>query len=357
MSHTFKANGHCLLIGSLPLQNHREAADLVFKYAPGIPLWVQLPRNPQERMIPQFMPGLPGLKKTEDRMFLETSAPDFDQQVLGFYEEYVGVEEGHRDLNDTRFVLTPDTAEGFHVFVSRLRELPSPPRAIKGQVTGPFTFCTGVHDENKNAIFYNEQLRDLGVKLLALKTRWQVRQLSAFHRPVIVFCDEPALAGFGTSEFISISRDDVAVVLSEVIDVIHAEGGLAGVHVCANTDWSLILDSAADIVSFDAYSYFDRFALYADSLKQFVAAGKILAMGIVPTGNVEDIEKETAESLYERLANQLQALENLGMDRRKLIEQMLITPSCGTGSLPVPAAEKVLKLTREVSERLRAQNA
>ena len=34
------------------------------------------------------------------------------------------------------------------------------------------------------------------------------------------------------------------------------EGGLVGVHVCANTDWSLVLDSSADIVSFDAYALF-----------------------------------------------------------------------------------------------------
>jgi methionine synthase II (cobalamin-independent) len=168
-----------------------------------------------------------------------------------------------------------------------------------------------------------------------------------------MFCDEPALAGFGTSEFISISREEISAALNEVIDAIRAEGALAGVHVCANTDWSLILDSAADIVSFDAYSYFDRFVLYADSIKKFVEAGKILALGIVPTGSVEDIDKETSASLFERLTGQLQALEKLGIARRKLLAQSLVTPSCGAGSLPPASAEKVLKMTREVSERIR----
>jgi hypothetical protein len=60
----------------------------------------------------------------------------------------------------------------------------------------------------------------------------------------------------------------------EVVDAIHADGGLAGIHVCANTDWSLVLESGADIVNFDAYAYFDRFILYGESqIRDFLAAG------------------------------------------------------------------------------------
>jgi methionine synthase II (cobalamin-independent) len=304
-------------------------------------------------MIPQFMPGLPGLVTRDDQMVIDTSAPDFDQQVLDFYQDYLAVEEGRSELDNSRFGMDPDTAAGFYVLLDRLPAMHPPPLAVKGQITGPFTFGTGVHDQQKRAVFYDPQYRDVGVKHLALKAKWQVRKLAATGYPVIMFCDEPALAGFGTSEFISISREEISAALNEVIGAIRAEGALAGVHVCANTDWSLILDSAADIVSFDAYSYFDRFVLYADSIKKFVAAGKILALGIVPTGSLEDIDTETSASLFERLTGQLQALEKLGIARRKLLAQSLVTPSCGAGSLPPASAEKVLKMTREVSERIR----
>ena len=37
------------------------------------------------------------------------------------------------------------------------------PVAVKGQVTGPITFCTGIADEQRRAIFYNEQVRDAAV--------------------------------------------------------------------------------------------------------------------------------------------------------------------------------------------------
>ena len=354
MENQFQADCYPLLIGSLPMEDHAEAAGLVFKYTPEIPLWVQLPVHAQERMIPQFMPGLPGLVHRDGRDFIDTSAADFEEQLLGFYEEYMAVIEGNLDSSESRFVFRTGEAQGLGVLLQHLKSVSTPPVAVKGQVTGPFTFCTGVHDENRNAIFYNEQLRDAAIKLLALKARWQVRRLATVGRPVIIFCDEPALAGYGTSEFISISRDDVMASLVEVIDAIHAEGGLAGVHVCANTDWSLLLDSPVDIVNFDAYSYFDRFILYPDLIKKFIDAGKILAWGIVPTGDTGDIEKETSQSLIGQWNNKVQSVEDLGIDRAIIMSQSLITPSCGAGSLPIDLACKVVRMTREVSDGIRS---
>jgi hypothetical protein len=343
-----------LLIGSLPLSDHRRAAELVFQTTPDIPLWVQLPVHAWERMIPQFLPGLPGLRTVGDRSWVDTAASDFDDQRVAFYEDYLGATEGRLPLEGSRFCLFGKRARGFEAFMEKLAGAANPPLALKGQVTGPFTFCTGVHDQNGGAIFYHPELRDAAVKLLALKAAWQVRRMGAFGRPVMIFLDEPALAGFGTSGFISVSRDEVAACLSEVVEAVHEAGGLAGVHVCANTDWSLVLGSTADVVSFDAYGFFDRFVLYPELIRRFFEAGRLLAWGIVPTGDAEAIRKETVASLAGQWRQKAAAIEALGVDRRRLEAQSLITPSCGAGSLPLELAEKVLRLTREVSERVRS---
>ena len=355
MVERFQPHGLPVLIGSLPFAEHEQALKLVLNYTPEIPLWIQLPVHREEGMVAQFMPGMPGLCATADRSFIDTAQADFDRDLIHFYEEYLAVMEGNTDLSDSRFLLDEDTARGFFLFIASLKRLSAPPVAVKGQVTGPFTFCTGILDQNKKAIIYDEQIKDAAVKLLALKSRWQVRQLSQFGCPVIIFFDEPALAGFGSSEFISISKDTIIQSLEEVMEAVHAEGGLAGVHVCANTDWSLILDSTADIVSFDAYSYFERFILYKDSIKEFLNAGKIIAWGIVPTLEVDKLENETTESLINRWKEKAAQLEKLGIDSNQLISQSLITPSCGSGSLSAELAIKVLRLTREVSQQIRSK--
>ncbi len=346
----FKPNSLPVLIGSLPIKDHHEAVELVFKYTPEIPLWVQLPAFQKEGMIPQFLPGFPGITTEKDKTFVNTAGNKIDEDLLNFYEDYMAVTEGEANLDDSRFRLNTDTAAGFFAFKERLQNLSYQPVAVKGQVTGPVTFGLGLTDQNGKAIFYDEQLKDVAVKLLAQKARWQVRQLSSSGCPVIIFLDEPALGGVGSSAFISISRDNVLTCFQEIIEAVHAEGGFAGIHVCANADWSLVLESATDIISFDTYSFFDRLILYPDYLKHFIERDGILAWGIVPTLRDEDLEKETAASLLTLWDSQVKAIETVGIDKSTVLEQSLITPSCGAGSLRLDLTKKALRLTRELSD-------
>jgi hypothetical protein len=171
---------------------------------------------------------------------------------------------------------------------------------------------------------------------------------------VILFIDEPALAGYGSSELISISREEIIASLGEVVAAIHAKGGLAGIHVCANTDWSLVIDSGVDIVNFDAYAYFDRFLLYPDQIRAFVQRGGLLALGVVPTLKPEEIDAESVDTLYQGWQTRMERLAALGLDPERLYRQSFVTPSCGTGSLDPPRALRVLELTRDLAKRVRA---
>ena len=352
----FQADGFATLIGSLPLADHNDAMDLIREYIPEIPIWPQLPTNKEEGMMVQFTSGLPGLCRENDHLFVKAGNEIFESELLQFYEDYMAVSEGSIELDSSRFVLKKDSARGFSAFLERLATRDFAPVAVKGQITGPFTFCTGIADQDKRAIFYEPQIKDAAIKLLALKARWQTEQLSRFQKPVIIFFDEPGLAGFGSSEFTSISREEVGQCFEEVFRPVHQAGGLAGVHVCANTDWSLVLGTSADIVSFDAYGYFDRFILYSDQIKAFLESGKILAWGMVPTLNIEDLEKETSASLLRQLKNKFKQVQALGIDSEKLINQSLVTPACGTGTLSVDLTKKVLSVTREISREIRKAN-
>ena len=187
MIKNFKPNGLPVLIGSLPMDNHNEAAKLVFQYTPEIPLWVQLPAYKEEGMIAQFLPGFPGLTTEKDKDFIDLTNSRFNNELLAFYEEYMAVEGGEIDLDSSRFVLKTDTARGFFTFMECLQALSDPPAAAKGQITGPITFGLGLTDQNGKAIFYDEQLKDVAVKLLAQKAKWHVRELSEFVIQTIIY--------------------------------------------------------------------------------------------------------------------------------------------------------------------------
>lgn len=354
MKTDFHPGARPALIGSIPVDDHTRALELIMQHTPEIPLWAQLPLFKKEGMLRQFAGGMPGLTETEDKFFIDTSSENFDAETLSFFEEYLTVTEAGGALSDTRFKLDTDTASGFFTMTGHLDSAEIKPFALKGQITGPLTFGTGITDQDGRAVFYNEQVRDMAVKLIGLKAAWQIKELSRFNVPSIVFFDEPALTGIGSSAFISISKEDVSAAFAEVVDAVHKEGGLAGIHVCANADWSILLDSKIDIISFDAYSYFDRFILYAEGIRKFIKNGGILAIGIVPTLNPDDVDRETAESLFTKFDEQLKKFEEIGLDRKEILDKTLITPSCGTGSLSLDRAVKVLEMTRDLSEMVKS---
>jgi hypothetical protein len=342
-----------MLIGSFPLDDHAATSRLIMQYTPDIPLWAQLPVFAEEGMVPQFLPGMPGVVDRNGKMYIDTAAETFDGDLVAFFEDYMAADEDPERLTNSRFSLNAATGRGVDALLDTLSWLDHRPAAVKGQVTGPITFCTGVKDQDGRAIFYNETLRDAAVKHLTLNARWQIRTLSGPGCPVIVFIDEPALAGFGSSELISISKEEIFACLKEVVDAIHADGGLAGIHVCANTDWSLVLESGADIVNFDAYAYFDRFILYGSQIREFISAGRMLAWGIVPTLNPEEILRETVDSLYAGWLDRFRQVEALDLAPEIIRSQSFITPSCGVGSLSPDLAERVLTLTRDLSKTIR----
>ncbi len=351
----FTPNCLPLLIGSLPLTDHAEAAELIFKYTPDLPIWPQLPAYREEGMLLQFLQGLPGVREQDGKVFVDTESPHFEEEVLAFYEEYLMVTEGAAPLETSRFLLPREVARGFYAFLE-LADKRGNPIGLKGQITGPITFCTSLVDQSGRAIFYNDQLRDAAVKHLALKARWQARKMTEICERSLVFFDEPGLAGLGSSAFITITTEDILTCFAEVFAAVREENGLTGVHVCANTEWPVIFDSGVDIVSYDAYSFFDKLVLYKDHLVQFFARGGVLASGIVPTAP-EYIDMETTDSLVAKWFWQTEQLQAIGIDRERVFAQTLITPSCGTGAVSRAQAEKVLELTREVSEKIRGSFA
>ncbi|MDK9708123.1 MAG: hypothetical protein OEL83_13860 [Desulforhopalus sp.] len=344
-----------VLIGSLPLTDHAEALQLILAHTPEIPLWPQLPKNPREGMIRQFLTGFPGLIDDGKRYWIDSAGPGFAEEMAAFYEDYLQAIASPAFLQTSRFALGADSAAGFFTLIDYLEKTQSSPLTIKGQVTGPVTTGIGVKDESGNSILYNDNLRDMLIKHIALKAAWQVGELLRFTKGAhpILFIDEPGLVSFGTSGFSGVSGEMASLAVGEVIAAIKGAGGLAGIHICANGDWAPPLTSDTDIISFDAYSYFNNFILYKEQLSAFLARGGILAWGIVPTGDPLAVAEESAASLFDKWLVQLESLTAFGFSEQQLMAQTFIAPSCGTGSLHPDLARKVLSITRELSQMVR----
>jgi methionine synthase II (cobalamin-independent) len=305
-------------IGSFPHLDEKEVFRLIFQNFPEIPFWPQLPkRSFLEGMVVQYSEGFPSLRwsEKEQKVWVETSH-GFEKEIEKFYQRF---EEG--DLEP--FQITEDFARGLRI----LKDL-SPEdhqkklKYIKGQVTGPITFGLALADQEQKPIFYDPSLRDILVKHLSLKARWLEKKYNDLFPgiPTIIFFDEPSLASFG-SAFSGLNREDVVHSLNECFEAVK---GFRGIHCCGNTDWSVLLSTNLDILSFDAYDYLETLSLYPKDLKAFLERGGILAWGIVPTSEV--ILKEDAQSLVKRFKEGLERLSKKGIDQT-LLQRAILTPS------------------------------
>lgn len=314
-----------------------------------IPCWPQLPRRTfLENMYVQYSTNLPAISvdQNQEKILFNTNG-DLSEALEHFYTSYLA-----DDLE--AFALHPDYAAGFFNMLAALAETPGD--WAKGQVTGPISFGLTVTDQDLRASLYNELLADAIVKNLALNARWQVTQLHALRPKVIIFVDEPYMAAFG-SAFISLGREQAVAMLDEVFGAIHQEDALAGVHCCANTDWSVLLSTTVDILNLDAYGYLENLALYPAELKAFLDRGGIVAWGIVP--NNDDIYQVTAEELGQRLLAGLQLIEDKAGQRgfdisaQQLATRSLVTTSCGLGPVTVDIADRAIEAVMATAEFLR----
>ncbi|MCX6005406.1 MAG: methionine synthase, partial [Chloroflexi bacterium] len=205
-------------------------------------------------------------------------------------------------------------------------------------------------DASGRGILYDELLADAAAKFLRLKAMWQERFLLAITEDTLIFLDEPYLASLG-SAFVSISNEQVTALIEEVLGGLQ---GIKGIHCCGGADWTLLLKSSIDILSFDAYNYAESLACYPAEVNAFIKRGGALAWGIVP--NDEDIlKKESLSSLSGRLEEVVAVFSRDGISFREIILRSLITPTCGLASLSPDTTEEVFRLLVGLSEYFRTK--
>lgn len=335
-------------VGSVPHLDAKHLADKL-NHSLDVPAWPQLPRRSfRESMYVQYSSLLPAICEdaVQEKVYFDTRA-DISDALEIFYTPVLA------DDVDA-FALRPEYAAGFFSLMDVLRTTAG--EWAKGQVTGPISFGLTVTDQDLRASLYNDLIADAIIKNTAMNARWQIRQLKSVRPNVILFLDEPYMAAFG-SAFISLSREQAVAYLDEVFESIHMEGGVAGVHCCANTDWGLLLATKVDVLNLDAYGFIENLALYPAELREYLDRGGSICWGIVP--NNEQIFNETAQGLAERLRNGIQLIAEKARARGVTIKaeeftiRSLIAPACGLGSTSIQVADRVFEVLAETGEILK----
>jgi hypothetical protein len=288
-------------------------------------------------MYVQFSEGFPGIVVEENRIYVDRTR-DLSTDLERLYRAYL-----ENDVD--AYEVSADYAAGLALW---LQVECDSCRAVKGQVTGPISWGLTVVDQDRRPVLYDEVLADAVAKHLRLKAAWQEARLRRLYPTTIMLVDEPYMSSFG-SAYVAVTRDQVLTLLEEVLGGLR---GLKGIHCCGNTDWSLVLSTSVDILSYDTYDYADSLSLYAGEVRDFLERGGIIAWGVVPR-DLEKLADETTESLVDRLHQAMKPLVSKGIALDDLLGASLVSPCCGLGTLSLDDAERALALTAGVSREMR----
>lgn len=345
-----------LAIGSLPHNNLGDAMSLVKKDFSEIPFFPQLANiNKNEDMIIQVLEGLPSfLPYNPENFVLDVESEIFMEGLEEFFTDYEEIVSGENVEKLEKYGFSKDFSSSFPVFEKIISD--TKPIYAKGQIVGPFTLATTLTDNNGKAVVYDETLRDIIVKLLCLKALWQINRIKGANSDTvpIIFMDEPSISQLGTSAYLTINEYDVSSMIREVSDFIKDNGGVSAIHCCGKCDWVVPIAAEVNIINFDAYAYSEHFALFNSIIdKNFLQKGGKIAWGLVPTLDSDALNSITIDELLIRFDNCVKNLTKRGIDEKLIIENSLVTSSCGAGSLTIELAERAMDLVNELSQRLR----
>jgi len=307
-----------------------------------VPFWPQLPRySYHEDMCVQASEHFPGIVLDVEKRTLRFSMEKFTnelEEAMAHFEE-----PEYFDISETY-------SEVYHRFLNL--DLADRP-AIRGQLEGPISFGFNIVDQDNRPILFDDTVRPFIIEFLARRINIQLSKLKKINQNAFMFIDEPglqfvfsAMSGYGDVA----ARKDMEIFFSLIERP-------RGVHLCGNPDWDFLLGLDLDILSLDVYSNGEVFASYASSIKKFLDRGGIIVWGIVPT-NIEPFEKESINSLENRLIEMWTFLDKKGIDRDFLMSRSMLSPAtcCLVNPDIEQTVEKAFTVVQELSTRLREKN-
>lgn len=319
-------------IGSMPHREPSDACKLILEHF-DIPFWPQLPKlSVRESMIVQFSEGFPGFTLDADKAFVKKNEEEIYTWLSNYTEE-------------TLEPVSEKYSSGLYSLAEALENKKIP--VIKGQITGPLTFTLSLKDEEGRLIYFDETLREISLLHLKAKVKWQINFLKKVADEIIIFVDEPILQAVGTSAYISVEQTEAMRLVRELVHFIKSNGAKAGIHCCGRADWKEVMASGIDILSFDAFFFFDFLKIYKEEIEEFLNKGGFIAWGFIPT--TDDIYSLSDDQI---IKSALSKISEISKQIPLIKTNSLITPSCGMGSLELSAAQRVCHLLRLLKKLL-----
>lgn len=330
--------GSRLAVGSLPHIDASAAVHAQLLAFPEIPAWPQLPmKSARERMGLQGLSGFPGIHWVTQTKPIWSATPAERARL----QELLSHENQENRIERAAF--KPEEASGFFTFLSEASKLHgNKMTAVKGQLAGPITLGSQVHDELNRPLLVSKDSMAVLRNYLLMQARWQTRQLSKLGKPVVFFLDEPVLGSFFKPQDFGLDWMEIKDWIGDLILALQEEEVVTGLHCCGPQPWEWIFDTPAEIIHLDTFQYMNQIPENVERISRFIHRGGVLVWGIVPTGMSKGVFPEPAE-LVRRWEDMAEMMVKKGVRKDELVRRSFFSTSCGLGNSPMGVAEEAIR--------------
>ena len=219
------------------------ACRMMIRYFPECPT----PPGPARGGLRGFIAGMPCVWAVSKKKQIVYELSGREDELAQFYDRYMA-----EDLD--YFAIPPESAGGLYKLAEMYKEKQLPElKLIHFAVPGIFSWGLSMMDESGTPALYNDTMRDVMIKLMAVKAKWQQREIKK------LFPGIPTLfmiANGGLTVYVSASGvgkwEDAKEIYNEVLAAVDAT---TAIHCCANFDWPLLMQTNTDIIHFDAHHF------------------------------------------------------------------------------------------------------
>ena len=320
------SSGAATGVGSLPHRDADVAAQFSLRehelvVVPSLPR-----RSPAESMVAQGVIGIPGIALGQyGSIAVDVPRLDRDAPVLTDVDgdSFVGLRTFLRHAADARLAGAP----------------------VKWQFVGPVTLGVAL----TRAGVPSEVAFDVAGRSVQAHTTALAAAIAAAlpGSPQLVVLDEPWMCDLMSDDF-PIAPDAAVDLLSGALATLEPFA-TTGVHCCAPADWASILSAGPRVLSLPSTR---DVAASAGYLHRFLDDGGWIAWGAVATDGPIGV---TAGRAWHQLSGLWCELVQTGIDPVVLRRQSLVTPQCGLGLHNPAVAERLCRMARDLSRRVRDQ--
>ena len=105
------------------------------------------------------------------------------------------------------------------------------------------------------------------------------------------------------------------------------------------------------IVNLDVFTYLDHLVKHQPSLENFMKAGGVIGLGVVPTFPYDvPLDKDNLKLFLDNAVDKLRG----GMTRKEFVEQVILTASCGTAKHSMERQTEIYDCLKMLSSYLRS---